>query len=191
MSGKSFIFLYPQQEIFDYELRGKDNCYVGAYKGALNKCIGLRYRAKGFSINFAILDDCAVSDLILLRDSDHVLRVGMDSVTHRTEVDGRFLYPDSDYVLDQLGDVNRLVVGGFHAYDCCDKLAERAHFRSMDSLIDEELTQFFQLSFMDLDFRYDVYPSVNPGKNMRGDELWEYFLERRRNKPWLIQDFNF
>jgi len=117
--NRSFIFLYPQEEIFDYELEKGAILYEGRskirralkkaflprieraeteaekeaiqqearnqlkrlfrpfYSKKLNACIDERYRKKGYAINYALLDDCAVSDIIALTPRDRVIYVGM------------------------------------------------------------------------------------------------------------------
>ena len=156
---------------------------------ALNRCIHERYRQKDFSINYAILNDCEISDIIELQHLDKVLKVGMDSTTHRTQVNKKYPYPNEDYIINQLGEIELLRIAGFHAYDCCDKIAKRAYEKGIDTLVDEDLTQFFQMIFQDKDFKYDSYPSVNPKKGLN-KELWRNFLENRKDKPWFLQDFN-
>ena len=168
-NGKAFIFLYPQPDIFDFELGGRSDDFKRRYKQALNHTVDLRYRQKGFSINYAILDDSQVSEVIDLQEEDSVLKVGMDSKTHRTEREDRtYLYPDQDFILEQFGKISVLRVAGFHAYSCCEKLAKRSHERGIDSLIDEELTQFFSMEFERPTFKPDTYPSINPREYMGG-----------------------
>jgi len=185
-NGKAFIFLYPQPEIFKEELWGCGKDFISRYKTALNRTIDERYRQKGFSINYAILDDCSVSGIIKLQSGDSVLKVGMDSVTHRTpQENGTYPYPNPDFILGQLGDISVLRVGGFHVYSCCEKLAKRAHERGIDSLVDEELTQFFSMDFEKPNFRVDVYPSIDQRQFMGDGKRLKSFLEKRENRPWL------
>jgi hypothetical protein len=70
-----------------------------------------------------------------------------------------------DSILNQLMPISLLRVAGFHAYDCCERLAKRACERGIDSLVDEELTEFFSFVFQDPEFKIDSYPSINPRKN--------------------------
>ena len=184
--NKAFIFLYPQPEIFEYELRNEDKEFKEHYKNALNRCIDQRYRKSNFSIYYALLDDCIVSDVIVAKSTDKIIYVGMDVRTHRTKVDGKYSYPDQDFILNQMMPITMISIGGFHAYDCCSKLAQRAHERGIDTFIDEDLTQFFRMRFQHPDFKLEQYPSVNPRTQIKNPILWESFLEVREGKPWLI-----
>jgi len=55
LSQKSFVFMYPQPEIFEHEIRSHaiDEGFEQRYKTALNRCIDERYRKKG--LRFLIL----------------------------------------------------------------------------------------------------------------------------------------
>ena len=67
---KAFIFLYPQQDILDFEMRKgweeqmmRSNQrlsyedYKRGYANTLNECINIRYREQGFRVYFALLDN--------------------------------------------------------------------------------------------------------------------------------------
>src|SRR3989344_2988147 len=189
-TNKSFLFLYPQEEIFAYELRNKDESFVRKYQSMLNECIDRRYRQKGFSITYALLDDCCVWEGIVVRETDAIIKVGMDAHTHHTAINGKYPYPDEEQIISQLGKIELLRVGGFHTYDCCSRVARRAYEKGMDVLVDEDLTQFFPLVFEHSHFKIDDYPLVNPRDEIIRQHLWELFLANRRNKPWFIQNFD-
>lgn len=220
----AFIYLYPQQEILDFEIenrsRGFDIAeksefelrlekageeekqrlvkeildkkrreFKEAYSQKLNQCIDLRYRQKGFSINYALLDDGKISDVFVLQSSDRIIYVGMDGKTHRTLLEDKsYPYPNQDYILNQLGNLSSLRVAGFHLWDCVQRLAKRAHERGIDVLVDEDLTELFGFTFQKPKFRTDVYPSLNPREEM-DDGMLELFMERRKDKPWMFKDY--
>jgi hypothetical protein len=226
--NKTFIFLYPQQEIFDYEIdRGsvfykdpkssefdahflprlelaktekeKEQIRVEArrvradsfkpyYSEKLNSCIHYRYRLNGFSVVYALLDDSQVADVIQVRSTDRVIHVGMDSKTHRTKgSDGQYPYPDQDHIINQLLPVEILRIGGFHAWDCVERLARRAYERGINVLVDEDLTEFFAGRLKDRDFRVKSYPTYDARKHQKS--MFDMFMEARKNKPWLWQDY--
>lgn len=160
------------------------------YKDNLNKCIDLRYRNKGFKINHAVFDDCSVSDVINLEDSDNIIKIGLDFKTHTTEQpDGSYLYLNSDFILDQLGETSVVRIAGFHLWDCVDRVAKRAYERGLDVLVDEDLTELFALRLNnDSYFRNDTYPSYDAGKEM-DSSMFELFMEQRKERPWLWQNY--
>ena len=194
MSRKEFMFLYPIPEIINFEIKnhggskkGDADAFRKKYSKTLNKCINERYRQKGFGINYAVFDGSPVSDVIKVQESDKIIEVGLDFKTHTTEQpDGEYPYPDQDYILNQLSGVRVIRIGGFHMWDCVEKLAKRAYERGLDTLVDEDLTEFFSWRLDDLDFKTDKYPTYNPKKL---GSMFEDFMRARKDKPWLWQNY--
>lgn len=136
-----------------------------------------------------MLDKSPISDVIELHPEDHIIYVGMDAKTHRTErPDGTFPYPDNGYILSQLGQVSTLRVGGFHLWDCVSKLAESAYQKGYKVLIDEDLTKLLSLYVGKENFKKDSYPNFDPREEFADDEVgFKIYMERRRDKPWIWQ----
>lgn len=152
------------------------------YRDKLNSCIDKRYRQEGFGINYFLFEDSNMSDTVLLQDSDNIKTVGLNYKTHVSELK----YPDEDYILNQLGDVDILRIGGFHMWDCVERIAKRAHEKGIETLVDEDLTEFFTNRIKDNNFQEEKYPTYNPHK---APGFFESFMEARKNKPWLWQDY--
>jgi arabinogalactan endo-1,4-beta-galactosidase len=72
-------------------------------------------------------------------------------------------------------------------WDCVEKLARRAHERGIDVLVDEDLTEFFAGRLKDRDFKVKSYPTYDARKHQRS--MFDMFMEARRNKPWLWQEY--
>lgn len=196
MNEKAFIFLYPIPEYIDSEIENHSfwrneeerSSYRQRYQELLNNCIGNRYRQKGFSINYAIFNGHAISDVILLQPTDKIIEVGLDFSTHTTQLPNEtYPYPDSDFILDQLGDIQKIIVTGFHLWDCVEKLAKRAYERGLNTLVDEDLTEFLFRRIDDEDFKIDTYPTYNPREG--SELLFELFMNARKDKPWLWQNY--
>lgn len=183
---KQFVYMYPIPEFINFELslgsHGFKNDFEEFYKSKLNSCIDKRYRQQGFNINYFIFDDSKVSDILLLQDSDKVNFVGLDYKTHVEEE----RYPNEDYILNQLGEVDILRIGGFHMWDCVERIAKRAYEKGIETLVDEDLTEFFTSRIKDENFQEGKYPTYNPHRN---PILLGQFIESRKNKPWLWQDY--
>lgn len=163
--------------------------YGERYGTGLNSCIDLRYRRNDFQIYYAVFDGSLVSDVIELQQQDRTIEVGLSFKTNTTkQPNDEYLYPDQDYILDQIGDVSVLRIGGFHMWDCVEKLARRAHERGLDVLVDEDLTEFFPGRLQDSDFKVDKYPTYNPRKN-GNDWFFQTFMVARKDKPWLWQEY--
>lgn len=167
---KEFAFLYPIPEYIDFEISNHEwheQGFKNRYGHALNQCIDLRYRQNGFEINYVIFDKHPISDVINIQASDKIIEAGIDYKTHTTKrVDGTYLYPDPDYILDQLPKLKTLTISGFHLWDCVERLAERAHERGLNVLVDEDLTELFAGRLNDPDFRID-----------------------RKGEPWFWQNY--
>ncbi len=189
MAKKEFVFLYPIPEIINFEIKnhgwhkkGGEEAFRKEYNKLLNGCINERYRQKGFRINWVIFDDCSISDVINLQPTDQVIKAGIDFKIHTTEE----VYPDQDYILSQLnGEIIR--IAGFHMWDCVEKLAMRAYEIGLDTLVDEDLTEFFSWRIDDYDFKIDKYPTFNPKK--QGPMFFENFIQARKRRPWLWQNY--
>lgn len=190
---KQFVFLYPIPEIMDFEIKNNGSFesvdqFRQRYSKLLNSSIDIRYRQNGFGINYLVFDGSSVSDVIELQDSDRLIEVGLDFKTHTTkQSNGEYPYPNQDHILNQLEGTKVIRVAGFHMWDCVEKLAKRAYERELDTLVDEDLTEFFSGRLMDPDFKIDKYPTYNPRKN-RGF-MFDMFLEARKNRPWLWQNY--
>jgi hypothetical protein len=187
--------LYPIPEIINFEIenhgwseKGGIDAFRQKYKTELNRCINVRYRQKDFGINYAVFDGSPISDVIELQQSDKVIAVGLDFKAHTTkQSNGKYRYPNPDRILNQLNGTKVIRIAGFHMWDCVERLAKRAYERGLDTLVDEDLTEFFTARLKDPDFKIDKYPTYNPRKNQ--GSMFDRFMEVRRKRPWLWQDY--
>lgn len=196
MASKKFVFLYPIPEYIDNSIKNASfhlddtgkRLFREEYKNALNSCIDLRYRGRGFEIIYANFLSHKISDIVGILPSDRIIDTGLDFKTHTTKrKDNTYLYPDENYILNNIGDSERLVVSGFHMWDCVERLAKKAYKKGMDVLVDEDLTEFLPSRIQDSSFRLDAYPSFNPRNSERG--FFQEFMEARKQRPWLWQDY--
>ncbi|MFZ1971139.1 MAG: hypothetical protein WAU65_03105 [Candidatus Nanoarchaeia archaeon] len=157
------------------------------YKRNLNDCIDARYRKNGFGINYLTFDNSPISDIIELQKSDKIIENGVDFKTFtKPKPDGSYPYPDSDYILDQLEKISELRVAGFHMWDCVERVAKRAYQRGLDTLVDEDLTEFFIGRLKDPKFDVKKYPTYDPKES---PELFDLFIKARAGRPWLFQNY--
>jgi len=184
---KSFLFMYPINEYFQEKLFEGDEEYFRI----LNKTIDLRYRLRGFDVNFALFDDRNIHPKLIFEESDNIINVGLDFEEHIKKVNGKYPYPDQDFILDQLKNPNYLVVSGFHRSDCVSKIAKRSYERGIDTLIDEDLTDLFFNAIYEGEFEITFSPNDNSKKsyfqNIRGTMLEKMFNETRKDISWLWQ----
>jgi len=192
---KEFAFLYPIPEYIDFEIKnhgwhekgGPEN-FKKKYGDTLNQCIDLRYRQNGFGINYVIFNDHPISEVVNVQISDRIIKTDINYKKHAIkQPDGTHLYPDPDYILDQLPKLKTLTIGGFHLTDCVERFAKRAYERKLDVLVDEDLTELFARRLNDPNFKIDKFPSIDPKKY--GKFLFEFFMNARKDKPWLWQKY--
>ncbi len=186
---KSFLFLYPIPEYINFEIENKGffedkKEFRRRYKEILNKCIDLRYRQKGFKINYVIFNGHEISDIIKLRPDDNIIEIELSFKEHTTKKSGSYPYPSPDFILDKLKRVQVLRIGGFHLWDCVEKVAKRAYERGLDVLVDEDLTELlsYRILIKDNNFKLDSFPTFYP----KYRDL-EMLRECRKDKPWMWQ----
>ncbi|MEK6906499.1 MAG: hypothetical protein AABW81_02665 [Nanoarchaeota archaeon] len=183
---KHFLFMYPIEEYFNVEIKNRSygfnkEYYVERVKKKLNKCIDLRYRQKGFQINYALFNDTKISKIIELKESDNVVRNGLNFERHIKEK----IYPDENFIINQLNNPSKLIISGFHMWDCVEKVAKRAYKSGFDVLVDEDLTEFFFSRIKERNFilnEYIPYKKRNLDKN---SWLMKEILKIREETPWL------
>lgn len=193
---KAFVYLYPIPEYIDLEIeKGARMCrqskreFRKRYREVLNACIDVRYRKHGFSVFAVNFNNHGLSNVFELRPEDRIIEAGLDFKTHTTKrEDNTYPYPDNDCMLDQLQQVKILRIGGFHTWDCVEKFAKRSHERGVDTLVDEDLTQFLTYQIVDGNLKIDRYPNYRPRKLGRG--YLKMFLTARKGKPWMWQDYS-
>jgi len=88
--------------------------------------------------------------------------------------------------------IEELVIGGFHLWDCVDKMAKYAYSRGIPVSVDEDLTELFFYaapSAKNIPFSREI--SANKTREeiqkYKGSGVWEIMQEVRQGKPWLLQ----
>lgn len=186
---KVFLYLYPIKEYT--KMFENDNSLA-----VLNKCIQKRYREKGYQVVFALYPDKNLygiilqpNDKIIYTDIKFTESSGIDKNGKKKE---NFIpkYPSEKYLLEQLGKVDYLVVGGYHAQDCVRRVCEYALDCGINSIIDLDMTDFFFHLYKNTDYfkieEYSLirYKELIIGKmNMYGDEFAEKIFNRNYFSP--------
>jgi len=146
--------LFPVKECFDEcidihrkgfeEINQKPENVIGY----INNLIDVRYRNKCYGINWLLYSlgkNCSKPDLsrissyVKIHREDKILVAGISHEKHRKERD--CLNPD--YVINQIPNPERLVIGGFHQSSCVDKVAEASYKRGVETFVDEDTTELF------------------------------------------------
>ena len=146
--SKVFLYLYPIKEfasVFVPYVGIDDNKMTDSEKmiradpfKVLNDTIDIRYRKKGYKVVFAIYPDKDIYG-IEIKPNDLVVKTDI-TFKHMRE---NFTYPNEEKLVDILGNVDELVVGGYHIMDCVKRVAEVAYERGINTLVDSDLTDLF------------------------------------------------
>ena len=201
---KVFLYLYPIKEFTNMFLFHDDRLYdewhVDSPLPILNETINRRYRKKGYQIVFALYPD---RDLygIEQRDDDKIIYTDIlfseaSAYDEKGSKKENFVpkYPNENLLIEQLGDVDELVVGGYHAMDCVRRVAEIALQRGISTLVDLDLTDlFFNLYKQKNYFDIENYSPERFKQNMISRHGYEFteFEERLFNRNYSSPVYGF
>ncbi len=160
--NKIFLYLYPIEEYTKMFLFPDDKLYdewnIKRPLPILNECIQKRYRDKGYQVVFALYPDKNIFGIIpkeqdkiiytdiLFSDNSAIDKYG------KTKKDFIPKYANEKLLIEQLGDVEQLVIGGYHYSDCVKRVGEIALNMGLDTLIDLDLTDLFFALYRDEDY---------------------------------------
>ena len=150
---KVFLYLYPIKEFANMFLFHNDNLYdewnIPRPLPILNDTIDKRYRKKGYQVVFALYSDKELYG-IEQHDEDKIIYTDIPfSEASAYDENGNKKknftpkYPNEIFLIKQLGTVDELVVGGYHAMDCVKRVAEIALQNGIITLVDLDLTDLF------------------------------------------------
>lgn len=126
-------------------------------------------------------DLSSLSEHIHIDRNDGILTTGISFKKH---VDKK-IYPSLPSILSQLPEpIEKLTLGGFHINDCVDKLAGYAYSIGIDTIVDEDTTNFF----FDRTSICGEIPLIRRDFTPEGlgidREMIDLVIEARKNKPW-------
>ncbi len=134
------------------------------------------------------LDDLKEPDLSLLsqditiHEKDTIITIDLHSYFPRGKE--RKDHPNLELIIfEKIPKATELVLGGFHQWDCVDKLAQYAHEHGISVLVDEDTTDMF-FSRTSLQgtiplIRKNPFRLLKPGDSKRA-------VEERKGKPWFL-----
>src|SRR3990167_5442236 len=146
---KIFLFLYPIKAYVNACLEQFFFLRNGYDPARFSQLIDRRYRRRNYQLVWVLFshpDDSSQPDRSLLSEifeispQDQVIACGVSFRLHCEKE----IYPNPAEIIDKLPtSVEELVVGGFHQWDCVDKLACFAYKSGIPTQVDEDTTQFF------------------------------------------------
>lgn len=166
--NKVFLYLYPIEEYTKMFLFHDDRLY-DTWKAKrtlpiLDECIQKRYREKGYQVVFALYPDRTVFG-ITPKEEDRIIFTDItfdeaSAVDSEGKIKRDFVpkYPNEQLLLNQLGNVDELVIGGYHFSDCVKRVGAAALAMGIDTMVDIDLTDlFFRLYNQEEYFKIDEY----------------------------------
>jgi len=175
---KVFLYLYPIKEFASSEAKAllDDNfcneCNIKRPFLVLNEAIEKRYREKGYQVVYALYPGREIYGIVpQLGDKVIFTDVSFEqAINTKGEKDFVPKYPNEELLLEQLGDIEELVVGGYHYSDCVRRVAEKALQHGISTLVDLDMTDlFFNL------YKQEDYFCIEEYDPMR---YKEYFLNK-------------
>ena len=189
-----FLFLYPITRYFEACLVDCLRLFKGANNNfrRINDIIDARYRKRGYSVNWLMFSkerDLESPDLSLLSSylrvmrEDNLLVSGISFKEHTIQKK----YPNLEVIFGQIPKLEKLVIGGFHQWDCVNKLAKYAYRKGIPTLVDEDTTDMFFITTYrcrDIPLIRNEFTSESLG--LKGLEIG-LFRKMREGKPWFTQ----
>ena len=201
---KVFLYLYPIKEFTNMFLLSDDKLYnewgVERPLPILNETINKRYREQGYEIVYVLYPDKEMfgiekqnGDKVIYTDITFDEASAYDSNGNEKQ---NFIpkYPNEEKILEQLGYVDELVVGGYHAMDCVKRVAEVALQNGINTLVDLELTDLFFNVYKQKDcFDMENYSPEMFKKNMiaRHGNYWPEYMEELFDKNYESAVYGF
>lgn len=189
-----YLFLFPIKPFIDSSL---DSCAFerkGHKPRELFELIGARYRKDGYEINWLLFskdnnlsepDLSQIPDYVKFHKKDNILNAGISFKSHISEK----IYADPEYVLNQLPDYQKLVLGGFHQWDCVERVAERSYERGVKTFVDEDTTNLFfpKRTCYNIPAKRKKWDLGALGLDGSPEYIIEFARKSREGKPWFVQ----
>lgn len=175
--AKVFLYLYPIEEFTKMFLFHNDTRYdeIGRERPlpVLNETIDKRYRQKEYQVVYALYPDKKMFG-IEPQETDKTIYTDItfadaSAYNEKGEEKKDFIpkYPSEEKLISQLGEVEQLVVGGYHFSDCVRRVAEYALNKGIDTLVDIDMTDLFFNVYLEKDyFEMDNYSPERYRKHM-------------------------
>jgi hypothetical protein len=123
--------------------------------------------------------------------------IGACGVTFKDHC-GKHIYPKTSKILGLCPcSTEELVVGGFHLWDCVDKVAKYAHEQDFNVVVDEDLTELFffsvrgpagiPMSRIPVSREESLRQMRRQLREVGRDFLLENALKERKMRPWMAQ----
>jgi len=195
---KYFLLLYPVREYVETFTKSRSPLAKEKLGRIFRTLIEERYQGKGFKIAkvfFSTIADSSRPDLsrawefIPIEKNDIVIACGVTFEEHCWVK----VYPKESKILSFLQPpIEELVIGGFHLWDCVEKMARYAFRQGIPVSVDEDLTELFFSSVagsegIPISREESIRQTKEEIKRLKGTAMLEIVREVRQSSPWLLQ----
>lgn len=183
---KLFILLFPQKEYVKGYFTDEDI-------SIFNECIRTRYIEKGYEFCVANFKGSDLGIVALNPDKIANADITFEESSPYTCKDWRYADFNDLAKKIQAEKYSNVVVGGFHCYDCVEKLAKEIYSINTNIIIDTDLTENFRNSYLhEEDFKLDTFnPNIKLRRIFERDSvtplgILEQMKERYSDQIWGI-----
>ncbi len=167
-----------------------DEHYIKRPFAILNECIQKRYRDHGYQVVYALYPDKDIFGIMPKKEDRIIYTDILFSENSAIDENGKekkdFIpkYPNEQLLIEQLGDIEELVIGGYHFSSCVKRVGEIALNMGINTIIDLDLTDlFFNLYEQEDYFNVKEYNPENFRRQMIKDDL-------KYGKEIALEQFN-
>lgn len=201
---KVFLYLYPIEEYTKKFILSDDRLYdewnIKNPMPIINECIQKRYREKGYQVVFALYPDRdifriipSIEDKIIYTDITFKEASAYDE-NGKEKKNCIPKYPNEQLLLQQLGSVDELVIGGYHAQDCVKRVGETALNIGINTIVDLDMTDLFFGLYKQVDyFNIEEYSPQRYKEYFYRKASWygEDFVKRQFNRNYSSPVYGF
>lgn len=173
---KIMLFLFPIEEYIKMLCEDRPEVL-----DLLNESINTRYREKGYNIVFLTFKNKPIYGVNIF-PNDKIIESNITFEEHITPIEkdengkDKYQYSSNDYIEKSIGNFEELIVCGFHVQDCVMRVANHFYNINHNTLVDEELTNFFGT----LSRRFYFNPAkYNLANRLTYDEAEDMLMHRK------------
>ena len=183
---KIFILLFPKKEYVEGYFTCEDI-------SMFNECIKRRYIEKGYEFCVANFQNSDLGIVTLNPNKIISANITFEESSPYTCKDWRYADFNDLTKKIQVEKYSNIALGGFHCYDCVERLAKEIYSINPNIIIDTDLTEMFRNSYLyEKDFKLDTFnPNIKLRRIFAGDSvtplgILEQMKERYSNPIWGI-----
>ncbi len=202
----AFLFLFPAQIYIELLIANKWINSVGMEQTVLrrlNEIIDKRYRQKDYRIFWLMfcLDEIArdkpnttgICPAVKISPKDQIISCGVtqdETIVDREDLRPSIRFDPANVIAQLPTTVADLKIGGYHQWDCVNRMAQATHEQGLPTLVDEDTTDFYFSKIsrgIEIPDHHD-YTIRDFGLENLPTHLLNHAIRLRAGRPWFAQD---